>query len=263
MKEAKFYQKLDKLEVKCDLCHHGCVIKNKQAGICGVRKNDSGVLYTLNYGHPVAMEIDPIEKKPLFHFYPGSQALSIGTLGCNLSCSNCQNWNISQSKQIAQKIQEFDEVNEEKIGSMGLFEKKAYTLMATINNELDLLQQSIDEANENGGAEQELIDAFDRTQKTGHDLEIVTTSILVTRFRGLIEKMGDHFDFRRGYKVVLVTEPDEPRLLKDTLDGNYFMFIPGGTQVLFRNTQDLEDETVIDMMFSIFEQLNEDDAIWQ
>jgi len=115
MKEAKFYQKLDKLEVKCDLCHHGCVIKNKQAGICGVRKNDSGVLYTLNYGHPVAMEIDPIEKKPLFHFYPGSQALSIGTLGCNLSCSNCQNWNISQSKQIAQKIQDLDYVTPEKI----------------------------------------------------------------------------------------------------------------------------------------------------
>jgi pyruvate formate lyase activating enzyme len=83
--------------VKCQLCPHECTIKEGDFGQCQVRTNYQGKLYTTVYGNPCAVHIDPIEKKPLFHFLPGSKAFSIATAGCNLSCLNCQNWSISQS----------------------------------------------------------------------------------------------------------------------------------------------------------------------
>ena len=70
MQEALFYEKLDKKAVRCHLCHHACVIKNGRTGICRARKNEDGVLYSLVYGYPLDSNIDPIEKKPLFHFFP-------------------------------------------------------------------------------------------------------------------------------------------------------------------------------------------------
>jgi len=82
--------------VKCQNCAHYCVIKPDQRGICGVRENIDGKLYALNYGKAIACNIDPIEKKPFFHFLPGTQSLSIATVGCNFRCANCQNWDISQ-----------------------------------------------------------------------------------------------------------------------------------------------------------------------
>lgn len=87
----------DKEKVKCLLCPKECLIIDGKTGVCGVRKNIGGTLYSLVYGKPVAVHIDPIEKKPLFHFYPGSEILSIGTYGCNLSCQFCQNHEISQA----------------------------------------------------------------------------------------------------------------------------------------------------------------------
>lgn len=84
-------------KIQCLLCPHKCLMKPGQSGICNVRKNIGGVLYSISYGHPVAMQIDPIEKKPLYHFYPGESIFSIGTFGCNLSCDFCQNWNMSQT----------------------------------------------------------------------------------------------------------------------------------------------------------------------
>lgn len=90
------YEKLEKNLVRCNLCNHHCVIGNGKRGICGVRENRNGVLYSLNYGKIIAYHIDPIEKKPFFHFFPGSDAFSIGTEGCNFSCKHCQNWEISQ-----------------------------------------------------------------------------------------------------------------------------------------------------------------------
>ncbi len=96
MKEAMLYEKLEEEKVKCHLCPHSCVIKPGKRGICGVRENRGGVLYTIVYGKVVASHIDPIEKKPLFHFYPGSRSYSISTVGCNLRCLHCQNWEISQ-----------------------------------------------------------------------------------------------------------------------------------------------------------------------
>ncbi|OGF24101.1 AmmeMemoRadiSam system radical SAM enzyme [Candidatus Falkowbacteria bacterium RIFCSPLOWO2_12_FULL_45_13] len=96
MTEAKFYKKLDKQIVTCQLCCHYCRIKSGAVGLCGARQNIDGTLYSLVYGRPAAVNVDPIEKKPLFHFQPGSTTFSLGTLGCNFRCSNCQNWKISQ-----------------------------------------------------------------------------------------------------------------------------------------------------------------------
>ncbi|OGW36378.1 MAG: AmmeMemoRadiSam system radical SAM enzyme [Nitrospirae bacterium RBG_13_39_12] len=95
MKEAMFYDKLEKKTVKCFLCAHHCVIKDGKRGICHVRKNTGGTLYSLVYGKIVSMNVDPIEKKPLFHFLPGSTSFSIATVGCNFRCEHCQNYQIS------------------------------------------------------------------------------------------------------------------------------------------------------------------------
>ena len=84
--------------VRCNLCHRRCIIAPGKYGVCGVRKNIDGKLYVLVYGLLTAMNLDPIEKKPLMHFYPGSTVLSISTVGCNFFCKFCQNWEISQSR---------------------------------------------------------------------------------------------------------------------------------------------------------------------
>ncbi len=82
--------------VRCDLCSHRCGIADGVCGICGVRKNQGGVLYSLNYGELVAAGADPVEKKPLYHFQPGSKSFSVATVGCNFKCLHCQNSRISQ-----------------------------------------------------------------------------------------------------------------------------------------------------------------------
>jgi len=96
MIEVYLYKKLKNKIVQCRNCAHFCVIAPGERGICGVRENRNGKLYALNYGKAIAVHIDPIEKKPFFHFLPGSDSLSIATVGCNFACGNCQNWNISQ-----------------------------------------------------------------------------------------------------------------------------------------------------------------------
>ncbi len=95
--EAGFYNHLEDDLVRCGLCPHQCTISPGRKGICGVRKNIEGTLYSLVYGRPCSIHIDPIEKKPFFHLFPGSLALSLSTVGCNMSCKFCQNWQISQS----------------------------------------------------------------------------------------------------------------------------------------------------------------------
>ncbi len=94
--EARLYDKLDGERVQCRLCAHRCTIQAGRLGICGVRENRAGVLYSLVYGQLISQAVDPIEKKPLFHFYPGSTAFSIATVGCNFRCIFCQNAEISQ-----------------------------------------------------------------------------------------------------------------------------------------------------------------------
>ncbi len=96
MKEADFYQKLPEKKVKCSLCPRECVIKEGKTGFCRVRKNEGGKLYSLVYGRPCSVAVDPIEKKPLFHFAPGTRCVSVATVGCNLACRHCQNWQISR-----------------------------------------------------------------------------------------------------------------------------------------------------------------------
>lgn len=96
MKEASLYIRLDAQAVRCQLCAHNCKIQEGKFGFCGVRQNIKGALYTHNYGKLVAVNVDPIEKKPLNHFFPGSSAFSIASAGCNFRCGFCQNWQISQ-----------------------------------------------------------------------------------------------------------------------------------------------------------------------
>lgn len=95
MKEALLYELLDHKMVHCHLCPHECVIPAGKTGYCGVRKNIDGTLYALTYSEVSSIAVDPIEKKPLYHFYPGASAFSIGTFGCNMRCQHCQNWEIS------------------------------------------------------------------------------------------------------------------------------------------------------------------------
>ena len=96
MKEALYYKKLKGKVVQCQLCPRNCVIKDGARGDCKVRENQKAKLYSLVYGKPCSVSVDPIEKKPLYHFLPGSKVYSIGTAGCNLHCKACQNWAIAQ-----------------------------------------------------------------------------------------------------------------------------------------------------------------------
>src|SRR4030042_4814421 len=95
MKLAQFWTTKDQ-KVQCQLCNHYCLISKGKTGVCAVRKNIENKLYSLVYGKVIAENIDPIEKKPLFHFMPGSLSYSIATVGCNFRCSHCQNADISQ-----------------------------------------------------------------------------------------------------------------------------------------------------------------------
>ncbi|MBD3419752.1 MAG: AmmeMemoRadiSam system radical SAM enzyme [Chitinivibrionales bacterium] len=96
-KKAGHFKKMDRI-VQCQLCPNGCRLHRNGRGTCRVRVNKNDVLYSLVYGNPAAIHIDPIEKKPLYHFYPGTDSFSLGFAGCNLSCLNCQNWELSQKK---------------------------------------------------------------------------------------------------------------------------------------------------------------------
>jgi len=95
--EARYYQKKDNGQVLCTLCPHKCVLKPGQTGICRVRTNVDGALQSNNYAKVCSVHFDPIEKKPLYHFHPARNILSVGTVGCNLHCRFCQNWEISQT----------------------------------------------------------------------------------------------------------------------------------------------------------------------
>ena len=104
MKEACLYEKLEDEKVRCVLCNHRCLIKESGRGICGVRENRAGTLISLVYNKIIAGHCDPIEKKPLFHFLPGTSSYSIATVGCNFKCQFCQNADISQMPQDQNRI---------------------------------------------------------------------------------------------------------------------------------------------------------------
>lgn len=104
MKEAQFYKKIKREIVQCELCPHYCTLKDGELGKCKVRKNINGILYSLSYEQPVSIAIDPIEKKPLYHFLQNTYTFSIGMAGCNLRCLNCQNWELSQKSAEELKV---------------------------------------------------------------------------------------------------------------------------------------------------------------
>lgn len=112
MKEALLYEKLKDKLVHCYLCAHHCRIAERKFGFCGVRQNINGTLYTHAYGKVIAAHIDPIEKKPLYHFLPGSNSFSIATVGCNFRCGFCQNWEISQEAAPGGKELSAEEITE-------------------------------------------------------------------------------------------------------------------------------------------------------
>ena len=95
MHEAMLYEKLPGSAVRCHVCQWHCVIRPQKSGVCRVRQNVDGVLTILNYAEVSSAAVDPIEKKPLFHFHPTSQVFSLGGWGCNFHCRHCQNWDIS------------------------------------------------------------------------------------------------------------------------------------------------------------------------
>lgn len=116
MKEAILYKKLENNKAQCNVCNHRCIILENKRGFCQTRENQKGILYSLAYGKAIASNIDPIEKKPLYHFLPGSKIFSIATVGCNFKCFHCQNWQISQAPIHDQKSSEWGEnLSSEKI----------------------------------------------------------------------------------------------------------------------------------------------------
>lgn len=108
MKEAMLYEKMDQNRVRCHLCAHRCVIPGGGSGVCGVRINEGGELYTLAYGRTISQHVDPIEKKPLYHYLPGSRSFSIATPGCNFHCLWCQNAGI-----VHMSMEEFEAIGRE------------------------------------------------------------------------------------------------------------------------------------------------------
>jgi pyruvate formate lyase activating enzyme len=98
IREARFYEKLPNKKIKCKLCPRECVIDDRERGYCGARENRGGRYYTLVHSRVCAANVDPVEKKPLFHFAPGTLSLSVATAGCNVNCKMCQNWEISQTR---------------------------------------------------------------------------------------------------------------------------------------------------------------------
>lgn len=124
-KESMHCELLEAGKVRCLLCPNFCLLNRGDIGRCGVRKNDNGRLYSLIYGETASIALDPVEKKPLYHFHPGKMILSIGTKGCNLKCPWCQNWTISQDRNaFTEQITSQEVVNRAKqLNSFGI----AYT----------------------------------------------------------------------------------------------------------------------------------------
>lgn len=102
MKQAKLFQKIEENKVKCLACSWYCTIAPGNVGVCATRLNKNGILYSLVYGKAIGLHLDPVEKKPLYHFLPGSKILSFGTVGCNFDCMFCQNWEMSQTNKMSQ-----------------------------------------------------------------------------------------------------------------------------------------------------------------
>lgn len=142
MKEVYLYKKLPENKVQCQTCAHYCVLAPGERGKCGGRENIDGKLYSIVYGKIIAMNIDPIEKKPFYHFLPGSFSLSIATVGCPFFCLNCQNWDISQSFKGAKEIPG-EEISPEEIVETAL-KNKLPSISYTYTDPIAFLEYALD-----------------------------------------------------------------------------------------------------------------------
>jgi len=104
LKESYLYHKLGKEKARCNTCSHYCILSEGQRGICGVRENQNGEIYALNYGKACLIEVEPIEKNPFYHYLPGTKTLSVSSVGCNFNCHNCHTWQMSQEPKILKTI---------------------------------------------------------------------------------------------------------------------------------------------------------------
>lgn len=127
--EALFWEALENGQVQCHLCPNQCILAEGEKGLCKVRQNWEGRLYSLVYGRPVAIHVDPIEKKPFYHFLPSAKSYSLATVGCNLSCKFCQNWDISQRS--PEDVQAYDLTPEQVVDQA--LEAKAQVIAFTYN----------------------------------------------------------------------------------------------------------------------------------
>lgn len=128
MKEAMYYRKNVDGSVECVLCPHHCIISEGHTGICRVRRNIGGILYSENYAQVSSWGMDPVEKKPLYHFYPGNVIFSVGSIGCNFKCKFCQNWQIAQSTDVPTQ-----EVNPEDLVAIAKGQRKNIGIAYTYN----------------------------------------------------------------------------------------------------------------------------------
>lgn len=142
MIRALFYKKIDGEHIRCTLCPNDCVIKDGQFGFCGVRKNIDGTLYSLIYNKLSSMAIDPIEKKPLYHFYPGSKVFSVGTVGCNMRCKHCQNWQIAHTD-ISSSNRYLEELMPKELVQMAV-KKKCKSIAFTYNEPTIWFEYTLD-----------------------------------------------------------------------------------------------------------------------
>lgn len=106
LKESRYYKKLENLKIQCEICPRKCSVADLERGYCGNKENREGKYYELVYSRPCALHVDPIEKKPLFHYLPGTMAVSLATAGCNIECRFCQNWRISQFR--PEQVESYD-----------------------------------------------------------------------------------------------------------------------------------------------------------
>ncbi len=132
MRPAALSRSAENGVVKCLACAHGCVVTEGHSGICSVRRNVHGQLQSLVYGLPASIALDPIEKKPLYHFLPGSTALSLGTFGCNFTCTFCQNYEISQVRAVDEELSRLPFLGPEAVAQLAI-EKGASSIACTYN----------------------------------------------------------------------------------------------------------------------------------
>jgi pyruvate formate lyase activating enzyme len=141
--EAILYQKLPNGAVRCQICPRRCLVAPGQRGFCRARENTEGIFYAITYGFVSSLAMDPIEKKPLYHFHPGSQCLSVGSLGCNLRCLHCQNWSISQADPTVSSLRSARELTPEALLGLAL-SNRADGLAWTYNEPTLWLEYAID-----------------------------------------------------------------------------------------------------------------------